>query len=99
MDPDGRAIADANSRSGGSLGGKRVTAEALRAKVFADLEELDSRPAQSLPAPAPSRPIRPPDEVAARLMALDALFTWVAYSEEDVASDRIESYIDRNDLR
>ena len=76
-----------------------MTAGSLRAKVFAELEELGFRPARSLPDPDPSRAIRPPDEVAARLLALDALFTWVAFSEEDVATDRIVSYLDRNGLR
>jgi len=71
----------------------------LRAKVFVELEELGFRPARSLPDPDPSRAIRAPDAVAARLLALDALFTWVAFSEEDVATDRIVSYLDRNGLR
>src|SRR5688572_19126977 len=84
---------------GDKLGVECVTAAALRAKVFAELEELGFRPVRSLPDPDPGRPVRPPGEVAARLMALDALFTWVAYSEEDVATDRIESYLDRDGLR
>jgi hypothetical protein len=43
--------------------------------------------------------LRPHAEVAARLMALDALFTWVAFPEKAVAADRVEGYIDRNRLR
>ena len=80
-------------------GAETVTAESLRAKVFADLEALGFQPAKSLPGPDIHRPIRPAAEVTARLMALDALFTWVAFSEEAVASERIERYIDRNGLR
>lgn len=76
-----------------------MTAGSLRAKVFAELGELGFRPARSLPDPDPGRALRTPDEVAARLLALDALFTWVAFSEEDVATDRIVSYLDRNGLR
>ena len=76
-----------------------MKAEELRARVFAELEGLGFRPARSLPLPDPGRHVRPPEEIAARLMALDALFTWVAFSEEDVASERIESYVGRNGLR
>jgi hypothetical protein len=76
-----------------------MTAEALRAKVFADLEALGFRPANSLPLPDVNQPIRPPAEVAARLMALDALCTWVAFPETAAATARIERYIDRNGLR
>ena len=32
-------------------------------------------------------------------MALDALFTWVAFPEEGAATDRLSMYIDRNGLR
>ncbi len=76
-----------------------MTAEQLRSKVFTDLEEKGFYPAKSLPLPDVGIAIRPAAEVAARLMALDALFTWVAYSEEDVASERLEKYIDQNRLR
>jgi Domain of unknown function (DUF4272) len=76
-----------------------VTAEALRAAVFADLERRGFRPAKSLPLPDLGQPIRPAAEIAARLMALDALFTWVAFPENAVASERVEKYIKRNQLR
>jgi hypothetical protein len=76
-----------------------MTAEALRAKTFAELEKLGFRPATSLPPPDVGRPVRPAAEVAARLMALDALFTWVAFPEKSAATDRVKKYIDRNRLR
>ncbi len=76
-----------------------MTAEALREEVFADLESLGFRPANSLPLPDVNVPIRPAAEVAARLMALDALFTWVVFPENAVATPRIEKYIDGNGLR
>jgi hypothetical protein len=76
-----------------------VTAEALRARVFAELESLGFQPAKSLPLPDLHLPIRPAREIAARLMALDALFTWVAFPEKAAASDRIGKYMDRNQLR
>lgn len=75
-----------------------MTAEELRAQVFADLEALGFRPARSLPLPDVGVQVRPPGEIAARLMALDAVYTWVSYPEADVASERIEGYIDRNGL-
>ena len=52
-----------------------MTAEELRAKTFADLETFGFRPAKSLPNPDMNAQLRPAAEVAARLMALDALFT------------------------
>jgi hypothetical protein len=76
-----------------------VTAQELRATVFADLESLGFHPARSLPLPDVGQPIRPASEVAARLMALDALFTWVAFSESAAESVRVKKYIDRNGLR
>jgi hypothetical protein len=76
-----------------------VTAEALRARTFAELEELGFQPANSLPLPDVDLEVRPPEEIAARLMALDALFTWVAYPEHAAASERVQQYINRNALR
>jgi hypothetical protein len=71
----------------------------LREHVFAELKELGFRPAGSLPDPDASQSPRPTEEIAGRLMSLDALFTWVAFSEEDVTTDRIEAYLNRNGLR
>jgi hypothetical protein len=68
-------------------------------KTFSELELLGFRPAKSLPLPDMDSPVRPAAEVAARLMALDALFTWVAFPEKAVATARVEGYIDRNRLR
>ncbi|MGE0761508.1 MAG: DUF4272 domain-containing protein [Pirellulaceae bacterium] len=76
-----------------------MKAESLRTKTFAELEALGFRPASSLPQPNVDASIRPVDEIAARLMALDALFTWVAFPEDSVASERVTRYIDRNGLR
>ena len=76
-----------------------MKAEGLRKKVFADLEAMGFRPAKSLPLPDVGQTIRPPAEVAARLMALDALFTWVAFPEKSAASERVKKYVDRNALR
>jgi hypothetical protein len=82
-----------------AMGGTSVTAKELRAKVFTDLEELGFHPAKSLPLPDVDHPIRPAAEVATRLLALDALFTWVAYPEKAAATARVKKYIDRNGLR
>ena len=46
--------------------------------------------------PGKMRPVR---EVALRLMALDALFTWVNSPESTVSTDRLNAYISRNKLR
>src|SRR5262245_41527346 len=83
---------------GYGIRGIRMTAETLRAKVFADLEAIGFHPAKSLPLPDVTQPIRPAIEIAARLMALDALFTWVAFPEEAAATARMKKYIERNGL-
>ena len=54
---------------------------------------------KSLPLPDVDQLVRPPAEVAARLMALDALFTWVAFPEQHAAATRVEKYLNRNGLR
>ncbi len=76
-----------------------MTAEQLRETTFADLNALGFRPATSLPNPDTTQQLRPAAEIAARLMALDALFTWVAFPEEVAKTDRLTAYIDRNGLR
>lgn len=43
--------------------------------------------------------LRPIREVALRLMALDAFFTWVNSPESSVSTVRLNAYIDRNNLR
>jgi hypothetical protein len=77
----------------------RMTAQSLRAKVFAELDALGFEPANSLPLPDMDLPIREPSEVAARLVALAALFTWVAAPEEKTPSDRVNAHIARNGVR
>lgn len=76
-----------------------MTAEQLRTKVFSDLEAAGFHAAGSLPLPDMNAKARPPQEIAARLMALDALFSWVAFPEKNAASERIVKYIERNSLR
>jgi hypothetical protein len=44
------------------------------------------------------RALRPAREIATRLMALDAVFTWACYSEADASTARLKGYISRNDL-
>lgn len=75
-----------------------VVTSPMRARNLELLGRLGFRVASSLPQErndgAPQlRPIR---EIAARLMALDALFTWVA--DLEVEPDRITAYIERNGL-
>jgi hypothetical protein len=42
--------------------------------------------------------VRPAREIASRLMALDAAFTWACQSEEDASSKDLKGYIARNEL-
>ncbi len=75
-----------------------MTSEALQTKVFADLNALGFTPAKSLPLPDLEAKLRPVGEIAGRLMALDALVTWVVFTEEDASTERVEQYIERNEL-
>ena len=76
-----------------------MTAQELRRLAFGSIRSLGYRPAGSLPMPDMDRQLRPPAEIAARLMALDAVVTWVCMTEEQAATERIEQYIARNRLR
>jgi hypothetical protein len=42
--------------------------------------------------------VRPARDIASRLMALDALFSWVSAPEEAVGSERLKSYVRRSKL-
>ncbi|MES1241448.1 MAG: DUF4272 domain-containing protein [Acidobacteriota bacterium] len=43
--------------------------------------------------------LRPTDEIAARLLAMYALFLWAGAPEDMASSDRIQAFFDRNGLR
>ncbi|MFN9342942.1 MAG: DUF4272 domain-containing protein [Planctomycetota bacterium] len=70
----------------------------VKAEVIENLNAMGFRPANWLPTPTGSSRLRAAHEIAARLMALHALFTWVVFSEDDAASDRIQKYVVRNRL-
>jgi Domain of unknown function (DUF4272) len=55
------------------------------------------RPASSLPTEF-DRTLRPPIEIAGRLNAIKALVLWVMVSQEDLSSDRILDFVNRNEL-
>src|SRR5687768_4040411 len=76
-----------------------MTPEELRSRIFAELKAAGFRPAASLPLPDVSQPIRSPMEIASRLMALDALFTWAAFPEQNASTERVEGYVERNRLQ
>lgn len=59
---------------------------------LARLNELGFRVADSLPL-SDERPMRPPLEIASRLMALDAVFSWVSASEKDASSEKLRGYV------
>ena len=77
-----------------------MTPQSLKARIFSELESLGFHPADSLPLPEMKTAVRPPDQVAARLMSpINALFTWVASSEDKAPTEDLRSYIARNGLR
>lgn len=55
------------------------------------------KPASSLPTEF-ERQIRPTIEIAQRLNAIKALILWLMVPEENLESDKIQNFIDQNDL-
>ena len=54
--------------------------DALRATAFGELESLGFRPAHWLPSPEIDQQLRPATEIAARLVAIQALFAYSGIS-------------------
>lgn len=77
--------------------------EKIRQRSVAALKKLGFKVAATLPL-ANQRELgvgvelRAVDEIAARLMALDAVFTWVVFPEQAAAAERVKAYIQRNSL-
>ncbi|MEP3478736.1 MAG: DUF4272 domain-containing protein [Fuerstiella sp.] len=76
--------------------------DSVRGRNLKLLQDHGFSPANWLPLPSNRElcpgPLRPADEIARRLMALDSLFTWVAFDAEAAASERIADYQSRNSL-
>jgi hypothetical protein len=82
------------NRSQGPLG------KSVRAANLEVLRQAGFVVAQSLPTSrGGSVALRPAPEIARRLMALDAVFTWTCFPEEAAPALRVEGYIHRNELR
>jgi hypothetical protein len=71
----------------------------LKQSVFSELTALGFHPANSLPLPDLGITLRDAQELCKRLMALQAVFAWVAMPERVAATALLQSYIERNDLR
>ena len=70
----------------------------IRAQNLERLARAGFRAAKSLPTVrGEHRALRPLAEIGARLFALDALFTWVAFPEASAASERVRRYAANND--
>jgi len=76
--------------------------EAVRKKSLAALTKGGFTVSPGLPTAGHRRGVegklRPTREIALRLMALDALFTWTSAPEAAVKTDRLKAYIERNKL-
>lgn len=76
--------------------------EAVRKKSLASLTKGGFTVSPGLPTAGHRRGVegklRPAREIALRLMALDALFTWASAPEAAVKTDRLKAYIKRNNL-
>jgi hypothetical protein len=73
-----------------------ATPQSIRAKNLATLKRMRFRAASSLPVLRSAVKLRPLDEIARRLMALDALFTWV--SQHQVPTAKVKAYAKTNKL-
>jgi hypothetical protein len=76
-----------------------VTAKQLQAKVFKEVRARGFRPANTLPLPDLERSVRPAEEIAARLLALHALYSWVGRRANDAPTAGLKKFIERNELR
>src|SRR5688500_2396679 len=74
-----------------------MATEKVRKANLAALRRRGFRVASSLP-PSDRDALRPVEEIAARLMALDALFTWVVYDEDETPAAKLRRYVERNHL-
>jgi hypothetical protein len=71
----------------------RAMDQLTRQRNLATLQKAGFRVAAGLPLRRGGRAgLRPACDIASRLIALDALFTWVAYSPENVESERVRHY-------
>lgn len=76
-----------------------MTPETIRNENLDFLRQLGFKPADWLPLPYPDTEVRPERDVAMRLLALDAAFSWVTYPlEEADGTGRLRDYIKRNAL-
>lgn len=69
----------------------------LRLKNISTCLDAGFRPASSLPTEF-ERQIRPTIEIAQRLNAIQALILWLMVPEENLETDKILNFIDKNDL-
>lgn len=76
--------------------------DAIRKKSLAILNKGGFQAATSLPTAGHRRGVagklRSSREVAQRLMALNALFTWASAPEDAVSSNEVQKYVKQNDL-
>ena len=71
----------------------------VRTENLALLRAFGFRVAEGLPAARDAhQALRPLDEIARRFFALDAVFTWVTATEEEVAEASLRAYAERNAL-
>ncbi len=74
-------------------------ANAVREQSMDYLRERGFRPADWLPLPDVTLQLRPPEEIAGRLLALNTVFTWAAAPKEAVASADIRRQFRQERLR
>src|SRR5688572_23622968 len=76
-----------------------MVTRAQRDANIAKLSAMGYTIAPDLPLERKIGALRTPREIALRLCAMDAVFTWVLQSEEDAPTERVKSYAERNNLR
>lgn len=102
---EGEETAEPEAHPHGPAGGElprdqrlvELDVQTIRARSLEELEDLGFRVADNLPLWTDTS-LRPVEQIAIRLMALDAVYTWAYAIEERASSERLRAYADRNAL-
>jgi hypothetical protein len=97
--PTPYTVNPAESRHKGSTEGVDPKRVADRERIYRMLAERGFRCSKWLPlyrSEEHKNTLRPHEEIAARLLALNALFLWVSAPEEAVVTERLRTFVNRN---
>ncbi len=96
-EPEAHPNGQANDSSTGFEAPTELDVQAIRVRNLSKLKILGFQVANNLPLWTKTT-LRPVKEIAVRLMALDAVYTWAYAIEEKASSERLRAYANRNGL-